>query len=345
MKNKIYYSIEDDLNSEDWCYVVIGGRGTGKTYGALKYCFEKEIKFDFVKRTNDEVKVMCGGNTVDLSPFKPINRDLLCDVRPKLMSKGIGGFYKYLNGEINDLPIGYIFSMNAIGDIRGFDASDSDIMIFDEFIPATYSRVSHSEGTQLLDLYKTISRDRELRGKEPLKLIMLANAYRLYNPCTEALGITDDLSEMKSTGESIRHKNGIMIHLLDDNQEFQNREKETAIMKSLSDTSWGRFALSNDFAFDDVSYVKKKSLKGYTPKCSFTNKNRTYYVYERNQNYYVCTSRADVDNYDLSRVGERDRFDFDWIPELKLAIQDDRITFSDYTSFNLIQNYRDIFKH
>jgi hypothetical protein len=131
MKNKIYYSIEDDLNSEDWCYVVIGGRGTGKTYGALKYCFEKEIKFDFVKRTNDEVKVMCGGNTVDLSPFKPINRDLLCDVRPKLMSKGIGGFYKYLNGEINDLPIGYIFSMNAIGDIRGFDASDSDIMIFD----------------------------------------------------------------------------------------------------------------------------------------------------------------------------------------------------------------------
>lgn len=345
MKNEIYYSIEDDLNEDDWCYVIIGGRGTGKTYGTLKYVYENDIPFSFIKRTNEEVKIMCGSGDIDLSPFKPLNRDLLCDIRPKGMSKGIGAFYSYLNGENNSLPIGYIFSMNAIGDIRGFDASNTDIMIFDEFIPASYSRCNHSEGIQLLDLYKTISRDREIRGKEPLKLIMLANAYRLYNPCTESLGITDDLAEMKASGESVRHKNGILIHLLDDNESFKERESSTAIMKSLKDTSWGRFALNNDFAFDDTSYIRSKSIKGYTPVCGFIYNSIHYYLYERNQNYYICRSRAyNVEVYDFSRVGDRDRFDFDWLPLLKIAIQDDRITFSDYSSFNLIRNYRDIFK-
>ena len=37
-----YYSIKSDveLYQNYWCFVVVGGRNTGKTYGALKYMYE-----------------------------------------------------------------------------------------------------------------------------------------------------------------------------------------------------------------------------------------------------------------------------------------------------------------
>ena len=57
-KSKIYYDIRDDLIPDSWCYVIIGGRSTGKTYGALKMCYNLKKKFVFLKRTIDDVKLL-----------------------------------------------------------------------------------------------------------------------------------------------------------------------------------------------------------------------------------------------------------------------------------------------
>ena len=48
-----YYSIKSDMElyQNYWCFVVVGGRNTGKTYGALKYMYENKQKFIFIKRT------------------------------------------------------------------------------------------------------------------------------------------------------------------------------------------------------------------------------------------------------------------------------------------------------
>ena len=93
-----YYDIKDDLKAypDAWCYLVWSKRGPGKTYSTLRYCIENNIKFVFIKRTKDDIDLLCAhkkGVTFDLSPFVPLNRDFGWDIKAQKIQKGIGGFY------------------------------------------------------------------------------------------------------------------------------------------------------------------------------------------------------------------------------------------------------------
>ena len=351
MTKKVYYDIADDIENypEAWCYIVVGGRGTGKTYSALKreYVTMQE-PFAFVKRTNDDVKIMCGSSKnveMDLSPFKPINRDFVTNVKATLIQKGIGGFYNTNDeGEVTGSPVGYITSMNAIGNIKGFDLSDCEVMIFDEFIPNIYERVNKKEGEQILDLYKTISRDRELRGRKPLKLIALANATRVYNPLFEILEVIDIVVQMKANGEVVYYNNGIFIRLLDDNADFKKAESNTAIMKSLSHTSWGKMALDNEFAYDDFTHVGYTSLKGYKCLYGFSYKRKKCYVYVKRGKYYVCDSEdKTVKFYDLNIETQQALFYDEQGYKLRNQTIDGNVLYSSYLPYYWIMNFRKYF--
>ncbi len=191
-----YYDLAADIEIgkkyDCFMYIIIGGRGTGKTYSALRYEVENKRSFIFTKRTNDDIKLMAnqkkGAGEKDFSPFKALNRDFHWNIQLHQIEKGIAGFYhqaEYEETEGSLLPFSYAVSMNAIADLRGFDMSDIKDIIFDEFIPPRYARIMNKEGEQFLDLYKTIARDREHRGQEPLRAILLAKANRLYNPIIE----------------------------------------------------------------------------------------------------------------------------------------------------------------
>ena len=74
-----YYHFEKDLQDypEAWCYVVWSARGKGKTYSALKYAYEEKIPIVYMKRTIEDVQLICSSNNYgfDPSPYVPINRD------------------------------------------------------------------------------------------------------------------------------------------------------------------------------------------------------------------------------------------------------------------------------
>ena len=175
-QNKVYYDVADDLKAypDAWVYCVIGGRNTGKTYGGLKHFLTQDEPIVFTKRTNDDVDLLCAGNTfgrkgsdaeVDFSPYKSINRDLGTKVKAYKIQTGRGGFYKTSEGEAVGSPVSYLVSLNAVHKVKGFDMSDAKAIIVDEFIPQPWERVSKNEGLQVLELYKTVSRDRVLRGE------------------------------------------------------------------------------------------------------------------------------------------------------------------------------------
>ena len=345
-KIKHYYDIREDLEkySDAWCYIIIGGNSTGKTYSTLWHEYTENRPFAFVKRTNDDVDILCASNKkVDLSPFKAINRDKGIDVGCQKVTKGIGAFYNRVDGEVDGTPIGYVMSLNAVGSVKGFDVSEIKDIIFDEFIPQPWERTDRREGDKTLVLYRTVSRDREHRGEEPLRLICLANATRIFNPLLEVLELVDVVTNMKINNKTYWYDRGIMIHLLDDMDDFKEEERNTAIMRAMSDTDWGQMALNNDFAYDDFSCVGHTSLKGYIPKYGFLYKKKTWFVYEKNQNVYICHSKADVKIYDLSREVEQKAFYLDKVLNLKNAMVDNRVLCSDYTCYNLIFNYKKYF--
>lgn len=349
-----YYEVCDDIAHfpEAWAIITIGGRGTGKTYSALLDCYQHQRKFVFVKRTIDDVKLLCGRGKVsefeiDLSPFKPINRDHHINVRSRIISdKGLGGFWNFSDdGDPIGQPIGYIVALNAISKVKGFDMSDCDWMIFDEFIPQPWDRVNRKEGEQVLDLYKTIARDREIRGRQPLKLICLANAVSIINPLCQIFELTDKIVEMQIKGEEYYYDKGVLLHLLEPEEEFIKAEEKSVVFQSLKDTAWGRMAYNNEFAYNDFSNVAHTSLKGYSPVCCIIYKSSEYYIYRKDGTWYITGSRADkVPVYNLNRENDQKRFNLDYRVDIKNACIDNKVIFDSYTMYDIIMNYTDHFK-
>ena len=105
MTKKTYYDIADDVRDypEAWCFIIVGGRNTGKTYSGIKWNMNNHLRHVFLKRTNQDVKLLCSGNQlggksanyeIDLSPYKSINRDTGENIKAFKIDEGLGSFYR-----------------------------------------------------------------------------------------------------------------------------------------------------------------------------------------------------------------------------------------------------------
>lgn len=360
-----YYNVFDDLNKypDCWAYIIVGGRNTGKTYGALKGCYERKTPFIFIKRTNKDIDLLCAGSGtigtkknqygLDLSPFKSINRDTGSNVKAFKIHEGLGGFWECTAGDKGEekpegSPIGTLISLNSVSKFKGFDMAENDYLIFDEFIPAPWEKVNRKEGDQLLDLYKTVSRDREHRGRDPLKLICLANAVNISNPVANTLEITDLIADMQlyNTEYTYLEDRGIFIRILHPDKAFEDQEEKSNIYKAMGGTAWGQMALKNTFAYNDFSNVGKAQIKGYAPRCSFIYKHKKYYVYQRQEKYYITYSafNAKKPEYNLDLENDQKRFYFDFAIDLREECINNNMLFESYTMYELIVNYHKIFQ-
>ena len=345
--NPGYYHLKNDLNAypEAWCYVCWSARSQGKTYSALWQAYCEEIPIVYIKRTKDDVDLICNDNNLnfDASPYVPINRDHGTDIHAKKITSGIGGFYI---GE-EPHPISYVIALSAAKSVKGFDLSICDWMILDEFIPQVGEIVRRKEGDMVLDLYLTISRDREQRGRMPLKLILFANAEDISTPVTNTLEIVDTMSEMNVNGNEYHYDTdrGILLHRIPN--QHSAKTDHGGIYNAMKDTTWGKKSFGGEFSHNDFSCVQKMSLKGCVPWIQIHYKSHDYYIYRRNSDgfLYMCTSRGScLECYDLDREVEQKRFfSSAWIDINRQCI-DGRMYFQKYSMYDLMTNYRSFFK-
>lgn len=365
-----YYNIAEDVarHPHAWLYIIVGGRGRGKTYSTLLDCLNNQATRDFIfiKRTMDDVDMLCTGSGsirdtakdygVNVSPFSAINRDTGSDIRAFSIRKGIGGFWHTETDDEGKLqpvgaPIGTAFALNGVTKYKGFELASNkpeQWMIFDEFIPNIYDRVNINEGKQLLDFYMTVSRDRVQRGLQEIKLICLANATNISNPLFQELEITDLIADMATSGTPTYFdpERLIYIHLLEDNDDYLADSRETGIYKALKDTRWGKMTYSNEFAYNDFSSVKKSNLKNYKCVVGWVYKDSNAYVYYHDGHYFITSSRTDrpVKIYNLDRENEQKAFFNDWVITLRTACIYDLVLFQKYSFYDLLVNYKKIFK-
>lgn len=345
-----YYDIKDDLASypDAWCYLVWSARGPGKTYSSLRYMVENGKTFVFLKRTIEDVKLLCAngdrhGVEFDISPFVPLNRDFGWSIKPVQIVKGIAGFYQCNeDGDPVGKPIGYCSALSASKDIKGFDMSVADFLIFDEFIPKKHERINRNEGEQLLDIYMTIRRDRLRRGREDLKMICIANATNVNNPVFQVLDVVDKAVQMDVTTTEFVYieDRGIMMHQIP-----AQDDPASGIESAMAGTEWAEMAFGGHFAYDDFSAVRHQRLKGYKPQCCCIYKRKPIYVYYKEGGYFYLTSaRAEVkDVYDLSKENDQRRFFLEYIRPLRESAIQGACMFEEYTMYDLIFNFKKIF--
>ena len=356
--SKTYYSIADDVKNypDAWCYVIVGGRNTGKTYGALLDQLERKEPHVFIKRTNKDVELLCTGNHIgekgkgyelDFSPYKSINRDKGENIKAFKINDGIGAFYR-TDGEdgATGRPLGYLLSLSSVHKYKGFDLSECGVIIFDEFIPQPWERVGRKEGEQLMDLYKTVARDRTLRGLPELRLYCLANAVNIYNPTCEVLEVTDTVADMAAHGLETFYdeQRGIFIRKLVTSDTMMAAEQKTGIYRAMAGTAWGDMAFNNEFAYNDFSCVQKVSLKNYRPFIELTYKRKKIYIYSNGQGFYMCSSRNKCPTtYNLNREMDQRAFWLDHGIDLLNASTRGQMLFEKYSFYDLIVNFRSRF--
>ena len=65
-----YVNIPEILKTRLPFIFIVGGRGTGKTYGALKFTQEQHVPFLFMRRTMSEIESLSMPEQVSAKPLR-----------------------------------------------------------------------------------------------------------------------------------------------------------------------------------------------------------------------------------------------------------------------------------
>lgn len=286
---KIYYpesgyvNIEGILREGYPFNFVCGGRGTGKTYDALRTARNKGIKFVLLRRTQTQADII---SNPKFSVFKPLNDDLGWNVQPEKLGDKQKGFVE------NDNVIGYVMALNTLSNMRGFDASDIELIIFDEFIPEKHERPIKNEAEALWNAYETINRNRELKGIPPVQLLCLANANDITNPVFESLSLIRiaDRMQKKGTERWTDEKRGIQLIMLQ-RSPISNKKGGTALYHLTEGSSFSKMSLENSFNVDR-QHVRPRPLCEYIPACKVGE--LCIYRHKTENRLYCTTHEAGV---------------------------------------------------
>ena len=354
-----------------WAVVIVGARKRGKTYSMLEYAFEQNEQIIFLKRQVGDIKLLCMNaknkkkkmskdsedddieeydENDDFSPYADLNEDHGWNVQPKMLDaeQGIASFYDRDSNWKAKKKVGIALAVNSIAKYKGFGGlRKCKYLIFDEFIRAPWERITTKlEGEAVLDLYETVSRDREERGLEPLLLVCLANSNDISNDIFNTLEITDDVVDMLACKDDIRVIGGKLVVLVDDSKlDIKKDEQKTLIYQDMKDTMWGRVSFNNEFARNDISCIGFTSIKKMNCRCSVVYKNETWYVYQRENKYYVCNSRSNKVpvEYDLNFESDRKPFYLKECVAFINAYHKGNILFAKFRMYDVLIHFKKFF--
>lgn len=273
-----------------------------------------------MRNTREQLQESCGtfGN-----PFKKWSNDHDRDILMK-MEKSHAVVIDFKDDEKN--IIGYGANLSTFENLRGVDLSNTDFVLFDEFIEnRTFTFDQFKAFTRM---YETVNRNRELLGCEPVKVILLSNAQRLGNPILRGFNLIPIIENMqKNNQRSLVTQDGqIRIEL--PFSEVSEAKRQTALYKATEGALFQREALNNNFINDSFTGVKKININEYTPLYCIDD----IYIYRHKSEvmYHACATPANV-----KRFTSKDNFPIFYRLygiQLKLAIGSEKMTFSDYAT-------------
>lgn len=310
--------------------VILGTRQIGKTYGTLKLMTDEKRNFILMRRTQTEADFITNGT---LNPFLALGRT---DIKVKKESQYIGKIQAETESGYN--PIGITLSLTCVSKIRGFSGVAFTDLVYDEFIPESHVNRIRNEGDAFLNAVVTISGNREIEGKPPLRCWLLANSNNIGSPILKALNITDKVESMDKSGQelSILPDRGIII-VLAKARELADKRKKTSLMKAISkESEFTKMAYDNEFSYNDAENVTRRDLKQYQQIAAVTGV-FTIWKHKGNGSLYITSYRRCTREFSNTDRGYRELLTT--IPTLKL-----NYTFNNtyFESLAVKETYKDI---
>lgn len=256
----IFWNLRRTLTHNMLINIIVGNRGSGKSFGAKEYAIDNFIKkgeqFGYIRRYIDDLK-------------EPMDRffDDIADKYPDFEFKTDSKRF-YIRQKPTDENqqwgpkdiAGYGFTLSTANNKKSIPYPKITTLIYDEFlIDKGTQRYLKNEPIALLNLYETIARP----GTDHPRVIlfMLANAISITNPYFL-------FWDLKMPKRKDRNGKYIWKHpkrpiLVEDvrNEEFIDRKKNTEFGKLIDGTQYAQYSIENKFLLDDDTFVEKKSPK------------------------------------------------------------------------------------
>lgn len=299
--------------------VIIGKRQIGKTYGMLKFMLDTNKRFILLRGMRTELEML--ERNVN-SPFEKI-KGYEGQIFFQRDSDYTASIYRISPEDPDDkVYIAMGAALSNIGRIRGFNGDMFTDVVYDEFIPeSSLLKVRHG-GDAFLNMYTTVAGNRELEGRKPLRVWLLANSNNLDSDILAALELTREVEKMSIKGSEFRMipKRGIML-IMPDSQQIIDQRKNSALYRAINpDSSFAKMAYGNEFAFNDFTDVITLPLSEYKPIMAIDGmivhlhkNNKTLYITEAYGRYPGRLKRVYDDSDYSRRKLQRD------YPELKAS--------------------------
>lgn len=328
--NEMYTNCYQIIKQSNYfLYIFIGGRGIGKTYSMLRGSYFDNKKIMYLRRTDTELK-----NCFDefSNPYKVINQNENCNVHIEPV-KDSAIIYNILPVEDNEKEnvkelVGYASALSTFGKFRGADFSDVDLIIFDEFINTSPVNTLKNESYLLFNLIETVNRNRELEGRDSIKVVLLSNANTIDNDIIRVLDLADKIQLMKEENKDkyIDEDRGLYLSLLD-NKKVKDLKLQTKLYRLTKGTSFFEMALNNEFTKDYFGDLKKVNYQELTPLCAFNN--IFFYTHKSKDIMFVSKRKANCDvytNYNLESFKRNYGYAIDYY------VTSGNILYSDYAT-------------
>lgn len=331
MKKHPYYSFDKLMSYNGRWNMAVGGRGTGKTYGASVRAVKRFIKhgeqFIYLRRYKDEL----AGRYQFFDPFADKFPDW--DFR--------------VNGRVAEAAhvstredkkrvwkvMGYFITLSNAQARKSENYSRVTTIIFDEFIlERGLLQYLPDEVTVFTNFFSTVD-----RWQDRCKVLFLANSVSIMNPYFNKFDIRPDEEQ-----RFLRRADGFIVCEFIDSEDFNNSVYQTEFGKFISGTSYAEYAVENRFTDNH-----EKLISGKTPqaKYQFTIKTRDgsfsiwhdmfrkeWYAQEalpKKQQVFVLDPALMSEEYTLALP--RDKF----IQNLRTAFRHARITFDHQRTRNM----------
>ena len=307
--------------------MVVGARGTGKTYGVMKELIKRKQPFIYLRRLKTQID-NCG--KVTGNPFKRLNLDNDWNILPY----SVGGNIEFRHNDRNGDIVAVGVALSTVATVRGIDFSDFNYIVFDEAIAMIGEKPIKNEFEAFLNFYETVNRNREIIGEKPVQAVLLGNANKLSNPyftgwhfMKTSLKMLRGKQMVYQTPDATR----IMIMLQD--SPISKKKAETAAYQNGSD---GFIAMAIDNAFrTDETKIKSEPLKEYNHIVSIGEIG--IYRHKSERRYYV-SSKVQTPYYDDFGISLK-MFRQDFIMLRVNYLIAKNVLFEDYESELLFREY------
>lgn len=236
---------------------IVGGRGTGKTYGMLSYLYDSGKTAIYLRRTQAQADIV---GKADFTPFKAVASDRKIDYEVLKVAKGVTAVY------VDSRPLYYTAALSTFASLRSFDMSDVSYILFDEFIPEKSERVTiKHEYDAFLNMYETVNRNRELTGRPPVQLLAAANANDINNKIFIGLGLIAVTDSMMKKGLEEWHDRKRSISLYyPQRSPISSAKQETALYKLAQGTEFEKMSIGNSYNLDTSDILRRPDVE-YKP--------------------------------------------------------------------------------